>query len=477
MTRDDTFVTLSVSARGVAVETRINGVLETFVSGGTHGDLAASAPINAYLEPRGNTVEFALVPSETRSSSNPEFRAILELRGKGEIVDTSSAGGRPIFTRELSAAEAAALASGRAVSITADITLEPASPRTAAAGGTASPPPTSPPTATHRSELEAEITTTLGQRGTRRQVEVVTVRGEPVEPGQDGWNQVVHRLRPDWATGRIIERDARVGGRTQMAAIFWALLTVVLSVATWEVDGFMRIIALGVGVMATALIVQAVRIQLHRWKFGESILALDRVPVRLGRDLIGEVVSGVPATMAPADGFHIRLRCVHHWQEDIRRGSDQTRRTRFRRDTLWEDEHQTAGRRDPTRRTFRIPVRFRLPADRPASTVPGGDEGIVWEVHVTARMRGLNYDARFEIPVVTAGFGSQDSGVRIQDSGSGPPNPPPESRIPKPESRLNHNNSARSCSGLLGERRAGGMSSTLRAPRSPARCSRKAARA
>lgn len=397
----DTFVTLSVSARGVAVETRINGVLETFVSGGTHGDLAASAPINPYLEPRGNAVEFALVPTTASSDSRPEFRAILELRSRGEIVDTSSAGSRPVFTRELSVAEAAALADGRTVSITENFTLEQALPRTAATmGGAASTPPTSPPATTHSSAYEAEITTTLGQRGTRRQAEVVTVRGEPVEPGQDTWSQVVHRLRPDWATGRIIEQDVRTGHRAQAAAIVWALLTVILSVATWKVDGFMRIIALGVGVVATALIVQGVRIQLHRRKFGESILVLDRVPVRLGRDLRGEIECGVPATMAPVDGFHIRLRCVHRWQEDIRRGNDQTRRTRFRLDTLWEDEHQIAGRRDPTHGTLRIPVGFRLPADRPASSVPGGDDGIIWEVRVTAQMRGLNYNARFEIPVI-----------------------------------------------------------------------------
>ncbi len=395
----DIFVTLSVASRGVAVETRINGVHETFVSGGEEGDLAASAPINPYLDRGTNTVEFALSPVSRASGepNPPEFRASLELHRRGDIVDTGSAGERPIFVRELSAAESASLAAGRAVTITETFSLDPARLHAAAQASGAVP-------VAHRSEFEAEIQTTLGQRGTRRQVEIVTLGPDAAEaaaPGRDAWSRIAFHLRPDWADGRIRSRDDRSGGRAQAAAVAWAILTIGLVASTWQSDGLMKFIGLGVAVVAAALIVQAIRIRLHSRKFGENFLVLERTPVLLGRDVSGEVESGVPAESPPADGFRVRLRCVHRWQETIdRRGDRTTRQTRYRRDTLWEDEHRTAGRRDPARGTLNIPVRFRLPTNQPSSSIPDAEEGIVWEVVVTAQMRGLDYSARFEIPVV-----------------------------------------------------------------------------
>lgn len=114
----ETFFTLSVSARDLTVETRINGTLAPFLSGGTMGGLVSSAPVDGHLVQGGNTVEFTLTPSAGDGPLSPAFYAALEIYQKGEVVNTMSPGGEPIFRRELAEDEAAALREGNPVSIT-----------------------------------------------------------------------------------------------------------------------------------------------------------------------------------------------------------------------------------------------------------------------------------------------------------------------------------------------------------------------
>ncbi len=222
ITPPDTFLTLNVSSYGAAVETRINGVREEFVSGGADGSLASSAPINPLVDDGENTVEFWLSPSAsgTTDPAAPEFRATLRLYRR-----------------------------------------------------------------------------------------------------------------------------------------------------------------------------------LHQRKFGTSILVLDRVPAAPGEVMTGEVECGIPVEARPVYGFRLLLRCVHRWQETYRRGSDLDRRTHDHRDILWEDERRTHGTPDHDLRIVRIPVTFRLPTDRPGSSPFHAEEGIAWELTVTAEFEGLDYRARFVIPV------------------------------------------------------------------------------
>lgn len=119
------FLTLSVSTRDVAVETRVNGAVEKFVSGAS-GSLVSSAPINARVKEGENTVAFSLSPvaSDDGATPDPGFLATLEISLKGEIVDTTSPGDRVIFTRELTDAESAQIANGESIVITETFSLE-----------------------------------------------------------------------------------------------------------------------------------------------------------------------------------------------------------------------------------------------------------------------------------------------------------------------------------------------------------------
>lgn len=120
----DMFLTLSVSTRDVAVETRINDALEEFVSGAS-GGLVSSAPINRRVREGENAVSFALSAIETPAGQTPDpaLLATLEIVVKGEIVDTAAPGERTIFSRELSQEEAARLAAGESIVLTETFTL------------------------------------------------------------------------------------------------------------------------------------------------------------------------------------------------------------------------------------------------------------------------------------------------------------------------------------------------------------------
>jgi hypothetical protein len=67
---------------------------------------------------------------------------------------------------------------------------------------------------------------------------------------------------------------------------------------------------------------------------------------------------------------------------------------------LWEAEQWTDGRFRADGLGLSIPVRFELPGDQPATTLPPGGEGILWELEVSAEMDGLDYRAEFEVPVL-----------------------------------------------------------------------------
>lgn len=121
----DMFLTLSVSTRDVAVETRINDALEEFVSGAS-GGLVSSAPINRRVREGENAVSFALSPVETPAGQTPDpaLLATLEIVVRGETVDTAAPGARTIFSRELSQEEAARLIAGESIVLTETFTLE-----------------------------------------------------------------------------------------------------------------------------------------------------------------------------------------------------------------------------------------------------------------------------------------------------------------------------------------------------------------
>ncbi|MFW6039903.1 MAG: hypothetical protein ACOC9N_02370 [Gemmatimonadota bacterium] len=266
------------------------------------------------------------------------------------------------------------------------------------------------------SPYEADIRDVEGRVGTRRQATIIHVdedaTAEEVRAAKEDWLRERWANRPDWVAGRIDSEDERGAGVLHLAVVLWSAFALgAAGMALFMDDATtVRNVAVGAALVAGGFVVRAVRRRMRLAKFGGGHLVLAHSPAYLGGVLDGEVESGVPVGDAPADGFRVRLRCVHRWEETSRAGSRDGRRTYRRRDVLWEDVRHTRGRAivddrehgDPDAR-LAIPLNFRLPADRPATTLGGSGEGIAWEVEITAAMPGLDYRAVFEVPVFPAG--------------------------------------------------------------------------
>ena len=244
-----------------------------------------------------------------------------------------------------------------------------------------------------------------GRRGRRSQASIVHVDENAteaeVEAVQRAWLDEQWRRRPDWVAGRIEADAARSGNLVFVAAGLWTALALALAGAGHAWDEFIWLPAGLAALVAIAFWAAAARTWLHRRKFAPSCLVLETTPVWLGERLAGEVETGVPRSVRPKDGFRLVLRCVHRWEE--RRGSGSDRRTEQRRDVLWQEEGRELGRASARQPNLLLPVRFYLPEDRPATSLGGGSEGIVWELEVTATLPGLDYGVGFELPVLARG--------------------------------------------------------------------------
>lgn len=112
------FLSLSVSAGDVAVETGINGEANDYLSG-MSGNMVSSGPVNANLSEGANEISFTLSRGpEAGEDVDPWFLAALEVSVKGEIVDTARPGDRLIFQRELTEAEVQKLLAGEKLVLT-----------------------------------------------------------------------------------------------------------------------------------------------------------------------------------------------------------------------------------------------------------------------------------------------------------------------------------------------------------------------
>lgn len=200
------------------------------------------------------------------------------------------------------------------------------------------------------------------------------------------------RRREDWAKGEI------AGAENQLACGFFvaAAATIVLGVAFsgffpggGELSAFTGTInILFFGVPAVLMIVLGIRATSRQKKFGRSVFKMSSMPGVIGGGLEGKIEIG--ARLEPADGFTLRLRCFTGI------GSGRNSRTR----TLWENQQQvrfSASADDPTHSA--IPVSLEIPAGCEETDSANPDNHIYWQLEARAAVPGVNYLARFEVPV------------------------------------------------------------------------------
>ena len=214
------------------------------------------------------------------------------------------------------------------------------------------------------------------------------------------------RWKEEWATGEIKSSNKAGVIGILIFTILWNLVAIPagIFVVMDEVVGngnksaLFVLIFPGVGLL---LILWAIRSLVQWRKFGTSVLKMASVPGVIGGKLAGVITA--PVHITPEDGFHLSLQCVRRTET----GSGKNRRTS--ESVLWEDE-RTMSRallpNAPTRSA--VPVLLALPYDAKQTDESSSSHQIVWRLEATAKVPGVDYAAKFEVPVFRTPESSPD---------------------------------------------------------------------
>jgi len=160
------------------------------------------------------------------------------------------------------------------------------------------------------------------------------------------------------------------------------------------------LIGLVIPLLAVVLGVFALRAIMRVLKYGESVFEMATFPGVIGGRLEGTINTTV--NIRPEDGFRVSLRCIKRTTT----GSGKHKSTNER--ILWEStnlvRHELLAK-DPTRSA--IPVLFAIPYDAKA-TFDEPRLKIIWRVDVKASVPGVDYFARFDVPVFRTADSSPD---------------------------------------------------------------------
>jgi len=201
--------------------------------------------------------------------------------------------------------------------------------------------------------------------------------------------------RVDWAAGRVGSSSRGAVVFLWIFTIFWCGISAVLTLAIvpgeWHRGNHAALIALVFPVIGLVLLVYTLKTSLAWWRYGQAVFEMAAIPGALGGTLEGMIQ--VNHRLRPEHGLLLRLSCVRR----ATTGSGKSRSTTER--ILWQDEKWLRPDLPQTDvNAIGIPVYFKLPADQPESTPAKGD-GIHWRLEASARVRGPNFQATFEVPV------------------------------------------------------------------------------
>jgi hypothetical protein len=228
----------------------------------------------------------------------------------------------------------------------------------------------------------------LARRGRRlaKQLEERKAR-HPDEPWL--WNEA-------WSEGRL-RYSARASMRyAWLFAIAWNAISLPIAFLApgefIEKGNHAAAIAVLFPAVGIGLLVWAVHATLRWRRFGESVFEMLRVPGVLGGELAGTLQVG--GELSATEAITARLSCIRRYVS----GSGKNRSTH--EDIRWSDEQRlpaTALSRGPFGHALNLC--FALPYDANPSDPVASDDYILWRLEVTTRMPGIDYRARFEVPV------------------------------------------------------------------------------
>jgi hypothetical protein len=180
-------------------------------------------------------------------------------------------------------------------------------------------------------------------------------------------------------------------------AIFWNLVsapaTFLGAVPAIQKGQTVAWVALVFPFVGAGLLIWAGQLTLRFWRFGVSWLDLETETAMLG----GPLRARIGARHMPEESsVLLTLTCVNR----VVTGSGRDRSTWEK--VVWQEERTVAREGlEPGPDGEVVPVSFRLPADAPPTRSDNPNDRILWLLEARARLAGVDYDEKFEIPVVT----------------------------------------------------------------------------
>jgi len=174
---------------------------------------------------------------------------------------------------------------------------------------------------------------------------------EEIDAAVREWREERLENRTDWATNRIEGETSRTFWWRKFGPALTALVSIPLLIFAWF-DGDPIIWAVGgiFGIVTFGGVYELLRDQ-RRWKrYGKSYVELDALPGIIGETLKGRIETEIPIGDRPSVAFRLTLNSELRWEET--RGS-------------------------------------------------GDDRDVRWILRAKAEMKGLDFDERFIIPIVT----------------------------------------------------------------------------
>jgi hypothetical protein len=213
-------------------------------------------------------------------------------------------------------------------------------------------------------------------------------RGPKLTAGRDG--DLPWKLREDWACGRIVSSGKPTAIGAWIFAGVWNALS--LPVLIILVNEWMRwrnqmlLVGMLFPAIGVGLLVWAIRATARWLRFGDSVFEMSAVPGVVGGALQGTIRLSQP--VRTTDGFRLRLSCVNR----VTTGAGKNRSTVEH--ILWtEDQRVEAGLGD------RVAVAFYIPPDCRETASDNANNMVIWRLKVTAKDAGVDYAAKFEVPV------------------------------------------------------------------------------
>jgi len=205
--------------------------------------------------------------------------------------------------------------------------------------------------------------------------------------------------RQDWAAGRIDDAGRKGQYALWAFAALWNLIA--FPSAFFALREFQRsgnrlsLIALVFPLVGIGLIVAALRSSDRQRKFGLSTFELATLPAVIGHGIAGTV--RIASELLPPEGFLATLSCVN--LRTTGSGDDRSTTETIR----WQEQQKMVGQRASggpgSGLVTSVPVHFRLPPDVSPTDDANYNDRIVWRLELTAAVPGVDYDARFEVPV------------------------------------------------------------------------------